>query len=164
MCIIHIIYYTCRGIIMQVMYDELYNSLFEIVSFLIRPKQDKQLMQKAGVSLDTALFPLLMQIAHYGPLGIVELAGQVDRDHSTVSRQVDKLVALNLVIPTDQTTDKRVRRVGLTDTGKAITDKIAAARRTMMREALQDWDEDQLAELHTSLEHLTETIRNHTST
>ena len=50
------------------MYDRLYKSLFEVVSFFIRPKQDKLLMEKAGISLDTALFPLLMRIAHEGPL------------------------------------------------------------------------------------------------
>jgi DNA-binding MarR family transcriptional regulator len=143
------------------MYDELYKSLFEIVSFFTRPRQDKLLLQKAGVSLDTALFPLLMRIAYYGSLGIVALAEQVDRDHSTVSRQVDKLIATGLISPVDQKDDKRVRKVALTDAGKGIVSKIAATRQAMMRNALQDWDEQQLSELHSGLEHLAETIRKH---
>jgi len=145
--------------LMQDMYDELYGSLFEIVSFFTRPKQDKLLVQKAGVSLDTALFPLVMRIARAGSLGIVELAEQVDRDHSTVSRQVDKLVSLGLVVHADAVVDKRMRKVSLSDAGDAIVEKIAATRRTMMREALKDWDEQELAALQTSLAHLAQTIR-----
>ncbi|MEI9906979.1 MAG: hypothetical protein WDO06_02885 [Actinomycetota bacterium] len=88
------------------MNDEIYKSLFEIVSFFNRPKQDKLLLQKSGVSLDTALFPLISRIAFFGSLGIVDLAEQVDRDHSTVSRQVDKLIGLGLVAPIAKVSDK----------------------------------------------------------
>ena len=142
------------------MYDKLYKSLFEIVSFFVRPKQEKALVKKAGVSLDTALFPLLMLIAYHGPMGIVELAGQVDRDHSTVSRQVAKLVALGLVAPTRPSADKRVRRVGLTKEGEALVKKIASARRIMMRESLEDWDMTELAELQAGIAHLARTLGN----
>jgi len=144
---------------MQGKYEELYRSLFEIVSFFLSPKQDKRLLQGAGVTLDTALFPLLMQIAHRGAVGIGELASQVGRDHSTVSRQVDKLVALELVTPTNKPSDKRVRRIGLTSAGKAISDRVAATRRAKMRQALQGWNERQLADLLDSLHHLAETTR-----
>ena len=145
----------------QRIYDGLYRSLFEIVSFFIRPKQDRLLLQKAGVALDTALFPLMMQIARHGELGIVELASEVDRDHSTVSRQVDKLVTRGLVAPTDQVADRRARRVRLTEAGEAITDKITTARRAMMRIALKDWSEQELAALQDGVRHLAETIRDY---
>jgi len=145
---------------MQGKYDQLYRSLFEIVSFFVSPKQDKLLLQSAGVSLDTALFPLLMQIAYRGAVGIGELASQVGRDHSTVSRQVDKLLVHDLVTQTDESSDKRVRQVALTDAGKAISDRIAATRRAKMRQALHGWNEKQLVELLDSLHHLAETTRN----
>ena len=144
-------------------YETLYRALVEIVSFFIRPKQDKVLLQKAGVTLDTALFPLLMQIAYHGSLGIVELASRVDRDHSTVSRQVDKLAALKLVSPAEESVDKRKRSVRLTDSGKRITDKIASTRRALMRNVLMEWSEDQLTELKDSLQHLAVTLHNNHS-
>ena len=147
---------------MRVMYDELYESLFELVSFFIHPKQDRRLLSKTGVSLDTALFPLLMRIAQHASLRIVELAQAVDKDHSTVSRQIDKLIALGLVAPTEHCSDKRVREIRLTLAGRAITKRIAATRRKMMREALRDWDEQQVAELQASLGHLAETVRSYT--
>ena len=149
---------------MQETYDRLYKMLLEIVSFFIGPKQDKLLLQKAGVMLDTALFPLVMQIAYHEALGIVELSMQVNRDYSTVSRQVDKLVVRGLVTSTAETSDKRVRKVRLTDAGKAVSAQIAAARRAMMRKALQSWDKEQLVELENSLEHLVETVRKHVET
>jgi DNA-binding MarR family transcriptional regulator len=143
----------------QATYDELFRSLFDVVSFFLHPRQDRLLMETAGVSLDTALFSLLIRVGYHGPLGIVELATQVDRDHSTVSRQVDKLVSGGLVVPIDQDIDRRVRRVGLTEAGRVFVEKIATARRAMMREALQDWDKEQLMELQDNLGHLAETLR-----
>jgi DNA-binding MarR family transcriptional regulator len=145
---------------MQAMEDDLFKSLFEIVTFFNRPKQDKVLLSAAGIALDTALFPLVMRIGVHGSLGIVELADQVGRDHSTVSRQVDKLVALNMVTDT-KTTDKRVRQVTLTKTGKTIVKKIAATRRKLMKEVLQDWEKQQLDELRGSLAKLAQTLRDY---
>lgn len=143
---------------MQVMYDDLYKSLFEIVSFFDRPRQDKLLTRKTGITLDRALFLLLMRIAHHGSLGIVELANQVDKDHSTVSRQVDKLVDLELVTSGYGRDDKRVRKISLSPTGKALVSKIAVTRGAMMREALKDWSGQELTELQSSLKHLAMTI------
>ena len=52
-----------------------------------RPQRDRALLQEAGVSLDRALFPLLIVIERKGLL-VVELADLVGRDYTTVSRQL----------------------------------------------------------------------------
>jgi DNA-binding MarR family transcriptional regulator len=145
---------------MQVMEDNLFTSLFEIVTFFNRPKQDKVLLRAAGISLDSALFPLVMRIGIHGSLGIVELADQVGRDHSTVSRQVDKLTALNIVTNAE-TADKRVRQVTLTKSGKTVVRKITVTRRKLMKEALQDWSEPHRDELQHSLAKLAQTLRDY---
>src|ERR1700709_1185300 len=59
-----------------------------------RPQRDTALIQEAGISLDRALFPLLMGIQRHGPIGVVELARLAGRDYTTVSRQVTKLESL----------------------------------------------------------------------
>ncbi len=141
------------------MHDDIYTSLFEIVSFFNRPKQDKVLLKRAGVSLDTALFPLLMRIHVHISLSIGELADQVDRDYSTISRQVDKLIAGGLVVASHKVSDKRIRQVILTKQGLAIVKQVASARQKMMHEALGTWDNDQLIKLHESLEHLATTLK-----
>jgi DNA-binding MarR family transcriptional regulator len=145
---------------MQVMYDKLFNSLFEIVTFLNRPSQDRKMLEEVGIELDAALFPLLVRIGRGGPFGIVELADQLGKDYSTISRQVDKLLALELIVIIDQDSDKRSRKVGLSKVGKEMIKKITVTRRKLIRETLADWDEHELINLEISLEHLVETIRN----
>lgn len=145
---------------MQVMYDKLFNSLFEIITFLNRPSQDKKMLERVGVELDAALFPLLVRIGRRGPFGIVELADQLGKDYSTVSRQVDKLLALELIMIVDHDSDKRTRKVSLSKTGNEIIKRISVTRRQMIRETLSDWDDSELEDLQRSLEHLAETIRN----
>ena len=141
------------------MHEEIFKSLFEIVGFFNRPRQDRVLMQKAGVELDTALFPLLVRIGMLGPVGVVELAEHVHRDHSTVSRQVDKVIALGLATSKNGVPDRRVRKIALSASGRAALKKIVDARRILMKEALKDWKESELATMRTTLEHLTETLR-----
>jgi DNA-binding MarR family transcriptional regulator len=148
---------------MQVMNHELLKPLFEIVSFFNRPRQDKVLIKRAGVSLDTALFPLLMRIGLQGPIGIVELSDQVNRDYSTVSRQVDKLIHLGVAEASNEAKDKRVRYTVATAAGKEIINKIVKTRKIMMREALKDWSATELSQLEVVLNKLAETLKNYSA-
>src|SRR5215467_12184501 len=67
---------------------QFYDALFDLIGLMNQPQRDSALLQEAGVSLDRALFPLLVVIGRRDAVGIIELAGLVGRDHSTVSRQV----------------------------------------------------------------------------
>ena len=49
---------------------QLHNTLIDLVGFMNSPR-DTALLQEAGVSLDRALFPLLMGIQRHGPIGEV---------------------------------------------------------------------------------------------
>jgi DNA-binding MarR family transcriptional regulator len=147
----------------QVMHDELLKPLFEIVSFFNRPRQDTALIKRAGVSLDTALFPLLMRIGLQGPIGIVELSDQVNRDYSTVSRQVDKLVRLGVAEASNEAKDKRVRYIMATSAGKEIINEIVKTRKIMMREALKDWSAAEVSQLEAVLNKLAETLKNYSA-
>ena len=69
----------------------LHEALIDVVGVFNRPQNDVILLREAGVSLDRALFPLLVLIERRGPIAVGELAGRVGRDHTTVSRQVGKL-------------------------------------------------------------------------
>ena len=68
----------------------LHEALLQIVNILNRPQGDNVILARAGVSLDTALFPLLVRISMQRNLSIGALADQVGRDYSTVSRQVSQ--------------------------------------------------------------------------
>ena len=60
---------------------ELHANLVDLVAIMNMPQLDKHLLAEAGVELDQALFPLLIAIERYGPIGVVELAGRAGRDY-----------------------------------------------------------------------------------
>src|SRR5271168_727765 len=88
---------------------DLHGSLLDIVSVINRPQRDEVLIKEAAIPLDRALFPLLVVIDKFGPIGVVDLADRVGRDHTTVSRQIARLVSLDLVERKARGTDRRIR-------------------------------------------------------
>jgi DNA-binding MarR family transcriptional regulator len=126
---------------------ELHRSLIEIVSMMNRPERDTELLDKAGLSLERALFPLLVLVERLGPIGVVDLAGRVGRDYSTVSRQVARLEQLGLVDRRSNTADKRVREAVITPHGKTATDALDAAREEMALTMFRDWRRDDFDDL-----------------
>lgn len=125
----------------------LHGSLIDIVSVMNRPQRDERMVQEAGISLDRALFPLLVGIERRGPIGVVELADCVGRDYTTVSRQVAKLESLGLVERRGSATDQRVREAIVTRKGKAMTDRVDAARDRIGRSIFATWDAHDIEEL-----------------
>lgn len=119
--------------------DGLAAALLDLMSFLNSPQRDEALLRAAGVALDRALFPLLMRLGMLGPLGVAELAEQVGRDHTTVSRQLAKLESLGLVERCTDGEDKRRRAARVTAAGRKIVTAIARTRRRVLEEALGAW-------------------------
>lgn len=126
---------------------QLHAALLDIVSVMNRPQRDEMLIKEAGIRLDRALFPLLVGIERFGPIGIVDLADRVGRDYTTVSRQVAKLESLDLVERRESAADRRVRAAVVTAKGKAMTYLIDAAREKMVREMFASWDAQDIDEL-----------------
>ena len=126
---------------------ELHGALIEIVSVMNRPQRDEQMVREAGISLDRALFPLLVGIERFGPIGVVEMADRVGRDYTTVSRQVAKLESLDLVERRGSAADRRVREAVISPKGKAMTDRIDVARERIGRAIFETWDEQDFNEL-----------------
>lgn len=126
---------------------ELHGSLIDIVTLMNRPQQDEALVRDAGIALDRALFPLLVGIERRGPIGIVDLAAGVGRDYTTVSRQVAKLESLGLAERRQSAADRRVNEAVITAKGKAMTDKIDAARERIALTVFATWEADEVDEL-----------------
>ena len=118
---------------------ELHGALMDLIGVFNRPQPDARLIEEAGISLDRALFPLLVRIERRGPIGVVELADLAGRDHSTVSRQVAKLESLGLVDRRPGTPDRRVREAVVTEKGRRMTDALDEARGRLQEAALADW-------------------------
>lgn len=126
---------------------ELHGALIEILSAMNRPQRDEDLVREAGISLDRALFRLLVGVERLGPIGVVEIAERIGLDHTTVSRQIARLDALGLIARQASATDRRVREAVITPAGKALTDRIDAARERMNAAVFEDWDEKDVADL-----------------
>lgn len=126
---------------------ELHMALLEIVSAMNRPQRDEVLIKEAGIRLDRALFPLLVGIERFGPIGVVDLAERAGRDYTTVSRQVAKLESLGLVKRRESAADRRLREAAVTPKGKAMTDRLDAARLRLGRAIFATWDERDIDEL-----------------
>ena len=124
----------------------LHEALIDVVSVMNRPQRDESMVREAGISLDRALFPLLVVIERRGPIGVVDLADGVGRDYTTVSRQVAKLESLGLV-GRQAGADRRVRQAVVTPKGKTMTDALDAARERMGRIIFESWDEGDVEEL-----------------
>lgn len=131
----------------RAMLPKLHRSLIDIVSIMNQPERDAALLEMAGLTLERALFPLLVGIERLGPIGVVDLAGGVGRDYTTVSRQVARLEQLGLVERRSGSADKRVREATITPHGKAATDELDKAREQMALVMFKDWSESDFNEL-----------------
>lgn len=126
---------------------QLHNTLIDLVGFMNRPQRDTALIQEAGISLDRALFPLLMGIERHGPVGIVELAELAGRDYTTVSRQVAKLENLGLITRQSSKADKRIRAAVISAKGHEMAAALDHARQRLATEVLANWTKKDLQDL-----------------
>jgi DNA-binding MarR family transcriptional regulator len=122
----------------------LHSAVLDIVAAMNRPQRDELLIRAAGIPLDRALFPLLVGIERFGPLGVVDLADRVGRDYTTVSRQVARLESLGLVSRHAGAVDRRVREAAITPKGRAMTDRVDAARERIGRAVFRTWNPDDI--------------------
>jgi DNA-binding MarR family transcriptional regulator len=127
--------------------DALVAALIDLVNLLNSPRRDDVLLREAGVDLDRALFPLLVRIGMRGTLSVAELADQVGRDHTTISRQLTRLESLGLIARDGEAPDRRVRPARLTQLGEGIVRAIGLARRRLLGKVLGDWTEADRAAL-----------------
>jgi DNA-binding MarR family transcriptional regulator len=125
----------------------LHEALIDIISVINRPRGDEMMVREAGISLDRALFPLLVVIERRGPIGVVDLAERVGRDYTTVSRQVAKLESLGLVQRHAAAADRRVSQATVTEKGKAMTDAVDRARERLVGGMFATWEDHDVNEL-----------------
>jgi DNA-binding MarR family transcriptional regulator len=125
----------------------LHGAVLDIVGVFNRPQNDAAMIKEAAIPLDRALFPMLVGIERFGPIGVVDLADRVGRDYTTVSRQVTKLESLGLAERRESPTDRRVREAAITPKGKLMTDAVDAARDRLGRAIFEAWAPGEMDEL-----------------
>ncbi|ODT78257.1 MAG: MarR family transcriptional regulator [Pelagibacterium sp. SCN 64-44] len=137
---------------------ELHGAMLDILAVMNQPQRDEALLETAGVRLDRALFPLLVGIGRLGPVGVVDLAERVGRDHTTVSRQIGKLEALGLVQRQAGAGDRRVREAMVTPDGAAMLAALDQARARIGSKVFESWPERDLDDLVRLMRKFADTI------
>jgi DNA-binding MarR family transcriptional regulator len=127
--------------------DALHAAMVDLMALMNRPQRDDIVLKEAGVALDRALYPLLSGIERLGPVGVGDLADCVGRDHTTVSRQVAKLLSTGLIERRPSPADARVNEAVLTKKGRAMSDALAAARLRIAAPVLAKWSGKDFASL-----------------
>lgn len=140
--------------------DALASALIDLVGCMNSPRQDDVLLREAGVSLDRALFPLLVRIGASTSIGVAELAEQAGRDPSTVSRQIARLEELGLVGRQPGKKDLRIREARITSAGARTIHSITAARRRLLDQLLSDWTGEERETLPRLLRKLADEMKN----
>ncbi|GAA3046096.1 MarR family transcriptional regulator [Gordonia defluvii] len=90
--------------------------------------------------LDPSCYPLLMSVARYAPVAMSQLVGALGVDKSTVTRQVDAVERLGLVVRRPDPGDARARVIELTDQGRSRIDAVYATEIPRWRSQLAQWD------------------------
>ena len=120
---------------------ELHGAMVDLMALMNRPQRDQALLREPNITLDRALFPLLVGIERFGPIGVSDLAERAGRDHTTVSRQVAKLVELGLVESRAGTRDRRITEATLSKDGRVLVAALHSARHRMAEPILAKWSE-----------------------
>ncbi len=133
------------------MENQLFESLFFITNFFNDPKHDTILLKKAGLREDKNLLPILVRVGMNKAIRVGDIADQLGRDHSSVSRQIDKFEAQGLLRSAVNQTDKRIREISLTPAGESLYRSIEQARRELFAQALGQLTESQIHDIDRGL-------------
>jgi len=130
--------------------SELERSLTEVARAILRLDVPPGALAE-GASIDKAGYWLLVRISREEPLRLSVLAGSVELDLSTVSRQIRDLVAGGLVRKAPDPDDGRASLLSLSERGWAVLEAVSEARRQVLAEAIVGWSEEERTSLAQSL-------------
>ncbi|GEO74348.1 transcriptional regulator [Levilactobacillus namurensis DSM 19117] len=138
--------------------SDIFEALFDIVTFFDQPQRDRCLLQRARVHLEPAALPIVVWVARQPNISVGQLADHIGRNHSSVSRQVDRLMAAGWLEEPDRR-DQRVRRLTLSTAGHQGLLRIQLARAAELQERLSDYSTADRAELLRVLQRLAQTLQ-----
>lgn len=117
-----------------------------------------RLASRVHPDLDAGVYPLLVEIARRDGVRPSELADFFGIGRGTTSRQVARLVEIGLVERFTIPHDNRCHVLRLSADGRARLGEARSRRQAWMAQALEDWPEQDMAELARLLRRLAETV------
>ena len=136
--------------------DERFSSALQSTSRAWRQAVDRRL-KYLGVS-QASWLTIAVAAKARAPLSQSELADRLAVEGATMVAMVDRLVKAGLVIREPSTTDRRVKRVALTQAGNLLYDKVRTEAAAFRKELLSNMDPKALLTATELLEGLQGTI------
>ncbi len=130
---------------------EIDTALLSVARVMNQVRVHAKLRAEAGVDIDRAGAAVLYKLLVEGEsLRLCDLAERLGIDSPAVTRKVQQLEHLGLIIRSPDPVDGRASRLLLTDEGERSIEQLLAARRVWLEELLAEWpapDRQQFARL-----------------
>ncbi len=117
----------------------------------------KRFMSETGLSFP--LVNMLMRLYHGEPSGISEISDELGVTKAAISQAVDRLVQLGLVARQEDATDRRARRLEVTEAGRALVERAIEARCRWLETLAEQLTPEQRALIVSALTLLTDAAR-----
>jgi len=114
-------------------------SIVTIVREATLPRTQEWFATQAGVTVERAGYQVLRGVADHAPIRLSDLAHQLGVDTSTVTRHVQSLERLGMLVRTGDPTDGRVALLDLTRKGATALGRLRKARHRLFAEVLAEW-------------------------
>lgn len=97
-------------------------------------------------NLRRASYFILLIISDKGPLGVKDMAGQLNLDISTISRQAGELSKKDLLKKMPSETDRRSYTYDMTEKGWAVFASNREGRQDRFHKMIDQWEVDEIEE------------------
>ncbi len=125
--------------------DNLEKALIEFHRMMSRSKRWDRISADAGVLLDRTSAIILSTIFYQDTdYRMQDIVDKIGLEPAVVTRKIQHLEQLGLVKRRSVTNDKRAYQLDITTAGKEVADRLRAAKRRLLSETLQGWDDQEL--------------------
>ncbi len=104
-----------------------------------------------GSTVSRTGYWLLVRLSEEAPVRLSDIAGSVELDLSTISRQIRDLVAAGLIARTPDPADGRAALLRLTELGTSVLEAVSESRRRELALAMADWTDEERNSLASGL-------------
>jgi DNA-binding MarR family transcriptional regulator len=126
--------------------------------YMRRTGQDfKKFMGDSGLSFSQV--NTLMRLHFTGEADVSNIAEQLGVSNAGASQLVDRLVQMRLIERREDPLDRRIKRLGLTEAGHELAEKLVNIRRGWMDKFTNSLTPDQRDSISSALQTLTEAAR-----
>ena len=137
--------------------DRLATAVSRCVRLIKQPAYWQTVTSIAGTTIDRP-GAIILQILDRQPCRLIELAEQIGIEAPSISRKVHELTQSGLIESQTDPNDHRAHSLRLSTAGHALALSLRKAQRTLLRNILKSWPEDNKLQLVIMLENLADSV------